>query len=94
MHKCDTKNKKKKREKRRRNLNSCRSAHEQKKDKRLQVAFTHAHAYMWAPVPQGSQVYFLYLKVLYLPDVTIGHVTREVAAFDVTNQSRCLEPEV
>ena len=26
-----------------------------KQNKRLQVAYTHAHAYMWAPVPQGSQ---------------------------------------
>ena len=25
------------------------------KNKRLQVAYTHAHAYMWALVPQGSQ---------------------------------------
>ena len=24
-------------------------------NKRLQVAYTHAHVYMWAPVPQGSQ---------------------------------------
>ena len=23
--------------------------------KRLQVAYTFAHVYMWAPVPQGSQ---------------------------------------
>ena len=23
--------------------------------KRLQVAYTHAHAYMWPPVPHGSQ---------------------------------------
>ena len=23
-------------------------------NKRLQVAYTHAHAYMWPPVPQGS----------------------------------------
>ena len=26
-----------------------------KTNKRLQVAYTHAHAYMWPPVPQGSQ---------------------------------------
>ena len=46
---------------------------------------------MWAPVPQGSQ---LYIGVLYIPDVTIGYVTLVVAACSVTNQSRCLEPEV
>ena len=62
-----------------------------KKNKRLQVAYTHAHAYMSAPVPQGSQWYF---GVLYIPDVTIGYVTRVVAACAVMNQSRCLQPEV
>ena len=60
-------------------------------NKRLQVAFTHAHAYMWALVPQGSQWYFC---VLYIPDVTIGYVTRAVAACVVMNQSRSLQPEV
>ena len=24
-------------------------------NKRLQVVYTHVHAYIWAPVPQGSQ---------------------------------------
>ena len=60
-------------------------------NKRLQVAYTHAHAYTWAPVPQGSQ---WYIVVLYIPDVTIGYVTLVVAVCVVTNQSRCLEPEV
>ena len=60
-------------------------------NKRLQVAYTHAHACIWAPVPQGSQ---LYSFVLYIPDVTIGYVTRVVAACAVTIKSRCLEPEV
>ena len=60
-------------------------------NKRLQVAYTHAHAYMSALVPQGSQRYF---GVLYIPDVTIGYVTRVVAACAVMNQSRCLQPEV
>ena len=60
-------------------------------NKRLQVAYTHARAYMWAPVPQRSQWYFC---VLYKPDVTIGYVTQVVAACVVTGQSRCLEPEV
>ena len=54
-------------------------------NKRLQVAYTHAHAYVWAPVPQGSQWYF---GALYIPDVTIGYVTLVVAACVVTNQSR------
>ena len=62
-----------------------------KNNKRPQVAYTHAHAYMWAPVPQGSQWYF---GVLYIPDMTIGYVTLAVAVCVVTNQSRCLEPEV
>ena len=62
-----------------------------KTNKRLQVAYTHAHAYMWAPVPQGSKWFFC---VLYIPDVTISYVTRVVAECAVTNQSRCLEPEV
>ena len=62
-----------------------------KKNKRLQVAYTHAHAYVWAPVPQGSQWYF---GALYIPDMTIGYMTLVVAACVVTNQSRCLEPEV
>ena len=60
-------------------------------NKRLQVAYTHAHAYMWALVPQGNQWYF---AVLYIPDVTIGYVTRAVAACVVTNQSRSLQTEV
>ena len=60
-------------------------------NKRLQVAYTHAHAYMWAPVPQGSRWYF---GVLYILDMTIGYVTRVVAACAVMNQSRCLQPEV
>ena len=60
-------------------------------NKRLQVAYTHAHAFMCAPVPQRSQ---LYIGVLYIPDVTIGYVTLVVAACAVTNQSRSLEPEV
>ena len=38
-------------------------------NKRLQVAYTHAQAYMWAPVPQGSQWYFC---VLYIPDVNMA----------------------
>ena len=54
-------------------------------------SLTHAHAYMWAPVPSGSQ---LYIGVLYIPDVTIGYVTLVVAECAVTNQSRCLKPEV
>ena len=58
-------------------------------NKRLQVAYTHAHAYMSALVPQGSQWYF---GVLYIPDVTIGYVTRVVAECAVMNQSRCLQP--
>ena len=42
-------------------------------------------------VSQGSQCYF---GVLYIPDVTIGYVTLVVATCVVTNQSRCLEPEM
>ena len=61
------------------------------KNKRLQVALTHAHAYIWAPVPEGSQ---WYISVLYIPDMTIGYVTLVVAACVVTNQSCYLEPEV
>ena len=60
-------------------------------NKRLQVAYTHAHAYMSALVPQGSQYYF---SVLYIPDVTIAYVTLVVAACAVMNQSRYLQPEV
>ena len=41
-------------------------------NKRLQVAYTHAHVNMWAPVPQGSQ---WYIGVLYIPDVTTGYIT-------------------
>ena len=57
---------------------------------KLQVAYTHAHAYVCTPVPQGSQ---LYIGVLYIPDVAIGYVTLVVAACAVTNQSRYLELE-
>ena len=56
-----------------------------------QVAYTHAHAYIWAPVPQGSRWFFC---VLYIPDVTIIYVTRLVVECVMTNQSRFLEPEV
>ena len=59
-------------------------------NKRFQVAYTHAHAYMWPPVPQGGLRLF---SVLYIPDVTITYVTRIVAECVVTIQSRCLEPE-
>ena len=52
-------------------------------NKTLQVAYTHVHAYMWAPLPQGSQ-WFCY--VLYIPEVTNGYVTRVVAECVVTNQ--------
>ena len=58
-------------------------------NKRLQVAYTHAHAYMWAPVPQGSLWLFC---ILYY--VAITYVMRVVAECVVTIQSRCLEPEV
>ena len=60
-------------------------------NKRLQVAYTHAHAYMWAPVPQGNR---RFLGVLYIPDVTISYVTKIVGECLVTYQSYCLELEV
>ena len=60
-------------------------------NKRLQVAYTLAHAYMWALVPHGSLCFF---SVLYMPDVTISYEMRVVAESVVTNQSRFLEPEV
>ena len=60
-------------------------------NRRLQVAYTHVHAYMWAPVQQGSRRFFC---ELYIPDVTISYVTRVLAECFVTHQSRCLEPEV
>ena len=43
----------------------------------LQVAYTHGHAYMGAPVPQGSRCFFC---VLYISDVTISYVTRVVVS--------------
>ena len=61
------------------------------KEKKNGVAYTHAHAYMSALVPQGSQCYF---GLLYIPDVTIGYVTLVVTACAVMNQSHCLQPEV
>ena len=57
----------------------------------MQVAYTHAHADMWPPVPQGSRWFFC---VLYIPDMTISYVMRVVAECVVKNQSRCLELEV
>ena len=45
-------------------------------NKRLQVAYTHAHAHMRDPVPQGSR---WFSWVLYIYNVTISYVTRVVA---------------
>ena len=45
-------------------------------NKRLQVAYTQVHVYMWAPVPQGCQWFFC---VLYIPEATFSYVTRVVA---------------
>ena len=59
--------------------------------KRLRVAYTHVHAYMWAPVPQGSLRFFC---VLHKPDVNIRYITRVVEESVVMHQSRCLVPEV
>ena len=51
----------------------------------------HAHAYMWAPVPQGSLWFFC---VLYTPDINISYVMGVVAECVVMHQSRCVEPGV
>ena len=72
-------------------MHKCDTKNKKNNNKRLQVAYTHAHAYMWALIPQGSQWYF---GVLYITDVTIGYVTPVVAACAVMNQSRCLQTEV
>ena len=43
-------------------------------NKRLQVAYTHAHAYMWHPVPQGSWRFFC---LLYIPGMNIRRVCHD-----------------